>query len=470
MATSSALSPREEQPPAILIAGGGFSGAAAAIALLTKRPAPFDLVIADPGKDLGRGIAYGEARRSDLLNVRAEDMRLRSDLPQDFLGWLAGEDLLDFEALHASFYAPRRIFGAYVATRLGSAIASRPDCKVQHVRQAVTEIARGERTRYQATLQGGGGVDADAVIVSTGYGLPRPPRFGYGAYEEIAEPVLRRSRTAAIVGSGLSAIDAALFLAQAAPHLRIRLISRRGLRPLAQNPGPGLCAPWTEPMPATARGALRSVRRRVLDAAADGKDWRAVLNGLRPLTQAIWSGFSEREKRRFTRHLKPYWDVLRHRMPAKTATRLAELEQKGRLAVARGTVRAGADGEIAMRPYGATEFLPLEDGIIIDCAGHRPDLEAPAIQSLIAYGLAVPDALGVGLAVEKNGCLIGKGGEPSRGLFALGPLGAGSLLEITASPEIAAQAALAAEAIEELFRFGAPGGYPLNGRAGAAEF
>lgn len=444
MVNAPVFSPREGQPPAIAIVGGGFSGAAAAIALLARVTSPFLLKIIDTGKALGAGVAYGDARRGDLLNVRAEDMRLRADIPHDFLGWLAGEDLLDAESLHASFYAPRRTFGAYVGTRLAASMAARPDVDVQHLRQAATEISRGDRARYAVSLQNGGVIDADYVIVATGYGLPKAPRFGYGAYEEIAEPVLRRARTAAIVGSGLSAIDAALFLAQAAPHLKIRLISRRGLRPLAQKIGPALSAAWAAPLPLTARDALVAVRRRVLDAAAEGKDWRAVLNGLRPVTQTIWTGFSDREKRRFARHLKPYWDVIRHRMPSRTALKVAELEQKGRIKFEFGTVRAGADGEIAMRPRGAKEFRPLDDDIIIDCAGHRPDLEAPAIQSLFAVGLACADALGLGVAVERSGRVVNRLRDPSHGLYALGPLGAGSLLEITASPEIAQQAWLAA--------------------------
>ncbi|SFJ06360.1 hypothetical protein [Albimonas pacifica] len=42
-----------------------------------------------------------------------------------------------------------------------------------------------------------------------------------------------------------------------------------------------------------------------------------------------------------------------------------------------------------------------------------------------------------------------RGGEVS-GLFALGPLGQGSLFEITAVPEIVRQAALAAETLGDL--------------------
>ncbi len=440
--------PPGEKPPTIVIVGGGFTGAAAAAALMARVQFAFDLKIIDTRGKLGEGIAYGDARDGDLLNVRSEDMRLRADIPGDFACWLAGEDLIDSESsVPFSYYAPRRTFGEFVRNRLALSIASRPDASVEHVRQEAVEIARGDRRRYIVLLQTGRVIDADIVILATGYGTPRAPRFGYGAYEQISAPVLRRSRSAAIVGSGLSAIDAALFLAEAAPHINIRLISRRGIRPMAQSPGPALSKPWTEPLPSNARSALAAVRREVLNAAADGKNWRAVLNGLRPVTQAIWMGFPDREKRRFWRHLKSYWDAIRHRMPSQTASRITELEDAGRLAFVSGVVREGLDGKVTLRQRGARDFEPMHDDIIIDCTGHRPDLESSAIQSLIGYGLAVQDALGIGIAVAEDGLVLNRSNEPSIGLFALGPLGAGSLLEITASPEIATQAAAAANQI-----------------------
>ena len=61
------------------------------------------------------------------------------------------------------------------------------------------------------------------------------------------------------------------------------------------------------------------------------------------------------------------------------------------------------------------------------------------IQSLVAQGAARADAHRLGLAVEPNGQVLGKSGAPTRGLFALGPLGQGSLWEITAVPEIVRQ-------------------------------
>jgi uncharacterized NAD(P)/FAD-binding protein YdhS len=61
--------------------------------------------------------------------------------------------------------------------------------------------------------------------------------------------------------------------------------------------------------------------------------------------------------------------------------------------------------------------------------------------------LARPDPHRLGLVVERNGQVLGAGGEPTEGLFAIGPLCQGTLWEITAVPEIVAQADEAAQSL-----------------------
>ncbi|HEU0221103.1 MAG TPA: hypothetical protein VFR34_02685 [Paracoccaceae bacterium] len=60
------------------------------------------------------------------------------------------------------------------------------------------------------------------------------------------------------------------------------------------------------------------------------------------------------------------------------------------------------------------------------------------------------DPFGMGLRVAPDGRLWSPETGELTGLFALGPLGQGSLFEITAVPEIAAQASRAATTIRDL--------------------
>ena len=69
------------------------------------------------------------------------------------------------------------------------------------------------------------------------------------------------------------------------------------------------------------------------------------------------------------------------------------------------------------------------------------------IRGLTEAGLAKPDPHRLGLAVESSGQILGAAGQPSPGLYAIGPLCQGTLWEITAVPEIVRQADRAAQAI-----------------------
>ena len=76
--------------------------------------------------------------------------------------------------------------------------------------------------------------------------------------------------------------------------------------------------------------------------------------------------------------------------------------------------------------------------------------EPSAIERLIRQEDARSNDPRLGLAVKPNGQALGRSGAPTPGLFALGPLGQGSLWEITAVPEIVRQCDQAAQSIASL--------------------
>jgi uncharacterized NAD(P)/FAD-binding protein YdhS len=60
------------------------------------------------------------------------------------------------------------------------------------------------------------------------------------------------------------------------------------------------------------------------------------MDGLRPHGQRLWKQAGENERRRFLRHLRPWWDVHRHRMAAEVAEAIERLQAEGRLTLAAG--------------------------------------------------------------------------------------------------------------------------------------
>jgi len=195
-------------------------------------------------------------------------------------------------------------------------------------------------------------------------------------------------------------------------------------------------------------------------------DWRGAIDSVRPHVQAIWRGWSLAERRRFLRHLAPWWSIHRHRLAPEVAAKVDDLQQSDRLTVAAGRVERLAlarDGvEVTWTPRGETAARVRRVDQVINCTGPRGDLahaDTPLLASLLAAGLVRPDACGLGVDVDTLSRVVGATGEPADSLFAVGPLTRGQFYEITSVPDIRLQAADCADSI--LSRL------TLKGRAGA---
>jgi uncharacterized NAD(P)/FAD-binding protein YdhS len=178
-----------------------------------------------------------------------------------------------------------------------------------------------------------------------------------------------------------------------------------------------------------------------------GVPWQRVFDAARPAVAAVWQGWTLPQKRQFLRHLRPRWDVHRHRMAPRIASAMHAMIDDGRLEVIAARVRGwrpDPDG----RPRIEATLAPRTGGQrrvsaawVINCTGPRRDLERlgnPLIADLRSRGLLQPDALGLGLETE-DGALLDRAGQPSDWLFAVGPLTCPSWWEIVAVPEITVQ-------------------------------
>jgi uncharacterized NAD(P)/FAD-binding protein YdhS len=174
-----------------------------------------------------------------------------------------------------------------------------------------------------------------------------------------------------------------------------------------------------------------------------------VINGLRPLVRDLWQELSPEEQARFLRHLRPLWDSHRHRLPMEIHSQLQSELQSGSAKLLRGRVRdVRRDGRaFKLRVSRRGSEQTIEADLAFDCSGHRPDLQAPLIRSLLDQKLVQRDPHGLGLVVRADGQVVGERGYAVPGLFALGPLGQGTLWEITGVPEIVQQAAKAARSL-----------------------
>ena len=441
--------------PKICVIGGGFTGAATAIACLKRLPHPFDLTIVEPSVALGRGAAYGGYHPSHLLNVRTRDLSILRDRPQDFLNWAFAQidqgenDPGLHEGLGHSFL-PRQLFGAYVRQRLFEAIESRTDVDTRIINDVAISCGRrgGQftvRTGEAETLC------ADIVMLTTAYGVENASASGaFAPHEVLTAERLMKAKSIALIGSGLTMVDALIGARRDGFSGTATIISRRGQLP-RRHAAKGV-VPLEVAVPQSKSMARLTAAIRIACEAAEahGTPWQAVINGLRPFVQKRWLDLSTQEQRRFLRHVRPFWDAHRHRLPSEMHESILSEFEAGRAVLVRGTVTGVAREQdrftLRLRRRGSPVVESLHADLAIDCSSYKPNLDQPLIQSLLFQGLARPDEHRLGLLVRPDGQVIAKDGVATTGLFALGPLCQGSLWEITSVPEIVRQADAAAVA------------------------
>ena len=251
-----------------------------------------------------------------------------------------------------------------------------------------------------------------------------------------------------LIGSGLTMIDVCLALLDQGFKGPIIALSRRGLLPHPH----GAAARWEGlRLDAEDRRSLASLcgamRREVRRAAAEGFDWRAVVDALRPHTQLLWQELAPADKQRFLRHLRSWWEIHRHRIAPSVAAQIEAARERGALRILSGRlegIEPAGDGLLATwRPRGADTSRQLRAQRIINCSGPETDYERVGdslVAQLVEAGLARPDPYRLGLHATDQGALIGGDGRPSRRLFGAGPIVRGALWEIVSVPEIRSQA------------------------------
>lgn len=443
----------------ILIVGGGFSGTILALHLLRQSSA-LSIGVMDRGSLPGRGLAYGSPHRFHLLNVPACEMSAFPDVPDDFLSWARTH----YDAsLQERSFPPRSIYGMYVGDLLEKTRIEQGRARFHWLRnEALSVRLRGRDVSIQT--EHGPEVQARAVVLATGNFPPANPHVAgldvpSDAYFKFpwspaAIENIHPTKEILLLGSGLTSLDLIMALKSKGFRATIHVLSRKGLFPRARRyvrplePWPVF---WNAKSPRTVRGLLRLVRSQVDDAAQKGIDWRAVIDSLRPVTQKIWQSLSLKEKKRFVRHVRVYWDVHRHRAAPEISDLLDDMLAEGQVRLHTGVLtkylpqHCGA--EIKYLDSKTRSEKRLQVSRVINCTGSETDcrrLDDSLVVSLLAQGLARPDPLFLGLEVDANGSLVNYKGATSRSLFAIGPPRKGVLWETTTVADIRQQAVEAA--------------------------
>jgi uncharacterized NAD(P)/FAD-binding protein YdhS len=426
----------------ICIVGGGFSGTLQAINLL-RHDGPRATLI-ERRVQPARGVAYSTTQPAHLLNVRANNMSAFPDDPDHFLRWLEAKGAVSPQ------FVTRQIYGDYLSDLLAQAKRRSPErLDVRHAEALEVNLSG---SRAQVVLDSGERINADAAVLALGNLPPVDPPNVVG--EELPEHLylsnpwsrdiakgLTDRDTVAIAGTGLTMVDVALSLDAAGFRGRIVAISRRGLLPRGHIDG-ALPLPRLPERP-TARGAdlLQDVRARAAEVG-----WRNALDELRPYTQGMWLDADFAQQARFLRHLRPWWDVHRHRLAPQVAARIAAMQANGQLEVVAGAFKACAevDGalELGWRVRGTERVETGRFARLFNCTGPQGDLlrtRESLLRLLLASGHIRSDRHRLGIDVNSEAETIDVNGHANANLLALGPITRGAFWEIVAVPDIRAQ-------------------------------
>lgn len=427
----------------VAIIGGGFAGTLLAINLV-RHGGPRATLIERHAGQLARGVAYSAAHAEHLLNVRAGNMSALRDAPDHFVRWLQARGAGD-----ARTFVPRRVYGDYLRDLLMETIAADPT-RLTLAQGEVSALTR-EGAGFRMTLAEGRELAADAVVLALGNLPPHTPPgidpsvLAAGCYREdpwagdIAEG-LRDDDQVLLVGSGLTAIDAALLLDANGFGGRTLALSRRGLAPRRHADSPPV-----QPLRERPAASLSALVRHVRCVAAE-QGWRGAVDSLRPVTQMMWGAADAATRARFLRHLRPYWDVHRHRLAPAIAEAVDGLLARRRLTIAGGKLvrvaPGGAGAIVHWRPRGQDGAETMRVARIVNCTGPQGDLlrsREPLIRHLLAAGMIRPDALRIGLEVDAQSHVVTADGGVDDRLYCIGPMTRGGLWEVVAVPDLRQQ-------------------------------
>jgi uncharacterized NAD(P)/FAD-binding protein YdhS len=462
----------------IVVIGGGFSGVVFALQLKAAEIGDLAITIIEPQKELGAGLAYSSRDPEHRLNASAAIHFALPDRTDEFDLWyrrnLADQDLgADYAG---DYYPQRHDFARYLSVLVEELLLGGKGAIVRHVQATATSVGDVVGGMIEVETDNGELLQADAVVLATGNrpANPPPPFSGDILHHPslIAVP-WDRERVGAvdnddhvlILGTALTAADMIASLQGQKHRGAITAISRRGLVPHTRPPmsppqssehskdgkpsrnGPvaqtaGVLSVWhriSGDVPGFLKhardnkstlGLLRIVRAECRRIEAEGGTWHAAFDDLRDSVWQIWPSLELKEKRRFLRHLKSYYDIHRFRMPPQAHEAIDAAIDRGQLNIrAARFVGAAADGsriKVVMRARRSNVEVSESFDTVINCTGTVTGFfDDPLSRNLTASGTLRPHGTGIGWDTDLDCRAIRGDDSVNERFFVVGPPTAG---------------------------------------------
>jgi uncharacterized NAD(P)/FAD-binding protein YdhS len=388
------------------------------------------------------------------------------DLPTDFLEWAQNRD----PAVTPYSFLPRQVYGDYLHETLFRTIANAGANTSVEIRCDEVESVAREAGAWQVQCKASDALHADAVVLATGHRAPDDPlgrvwagtraRYIHDPWAALALAAIAPDESVCILGTGLTAVDVLQTLLRSSHTAPVLAVSRRGLMPVAhaQRPLPPVDPrPWLDQLlhapSLSIRDLVHAVRREAYQSGSGGEDWRRVIDGLRQFTPLIWQALALPERKRFMRHARAHWEVVRHRLAPAVAENVRMARDAGIFATLAARVvsaRGEANGvTLGINGRGKSTVVRRKFEWVVNCTGPGSGggfSMGPLLEELARNGSLQRDPLGIGVRTTDDGRAL-VDGKVTDGLLVVGTLRKPDLWESTAVPELRHQADRAAAAI-----------------------
>ncbi|MDR3440742.1 FAD/NAD(P)-binding protein [Telmatospirillum sp.] len=482
----------------VSVIGGGASAVAFVHHLLAETASRGDgvgltIYMIERRRHIGRGLAYEQDLRSNILNTKAGFITPFADRPGHFYKWIQSnrelwEDDFPGVKLDEHSYVPRPLFGLYLEHMVADLVREGLSlgCRVIPVQAEAVSVSSNPGGSLTVSTKGSVAFRSDFVVLSMG-NLPSREfdhlvgREGFFSSPYPIRKLVRRvpkEATVGILGSRLSAIDAVVGLIESGHVGPITLHSRGGFLPCVRGTQ-GRYQPkiitadrarahvarfgsialqvfvsWVADEMALAGVDVTEFDWDKLSAPTDvaefleaeivasdkPRPWQAVLYATNSIIDYVWRHMSDQDRTFFWRYLS-VWMAHRVSIPQENAVKLLAAVRSGQLSVVTGSTTVthnGANFEVASQSDGSGKTWSYD--VLISATGTPRDatlLDSELVEDLLASGMAVPHPFG-GIDIDPDtGMLRDGGGRADPRILALGELTSGtffftSVLEINA--------------------------------------
>lgn len=424
----------------ICIIGDGYSSA---VLLLNLAKNKFDLkkIVVIGSNKLGAGQAFANHDSDYRLNGPADRVNLFKDARFDFLNW-AQKNIVDVQAeTEIGKFYKRQDFARYLTYKLES-LKNYSD--INQIRE-VAENIDFKDGKGQILLSDGNIITSNTVIMATGNAEPLWPfKVAKKNHNLVEQPWcqtwkknIKSNSVIAILGSGLTALDAIHELSQINFSGEIIIVSPKGLLPSAHI---GWYPPKKIKWPKDLNALLfyKFMRQKLRNLSWNDPEWQSVFDGLREGISDAWINLSPNDRRKLMKNFGWLWQLMRFRSSPQVAKSLSKYLKTGKIKIIKNRA-------IDLEKLADNRFLiklkngeTLNANFIINCTGANQN---KLMKNLINENFVKADkAFPVHPQINNNLEVATTISYPLFKLFALGPPTAHFCGDVVGATKIARQA------------------------------